>query len=160
MQQEVTMPRIEQAQADEAVTVEVRVDPVPGRPVVDLRRLRRVMGREGYVEEVEAVVVGRGRGAHHGGPEEVNPLLVGPHGDGLRQVLLQELPLLHDLRQGLGRDGLGRGAEMVVRVVGDHVEAREGLDLLDLLDLRGRPAGFGGGRDAGGGGGGSAPPVS
>ncbi|CAB4270414.1 unnamed protein product [Prunus armeniaca] len=74
---------VEQAEADIPARVKVRVGPQPERVVVDLGGVCQVIEGEGDVEEEERVEVGRA-----GGSDDV---------DGVREVLLQNLPLLHDL---------------------------------------------------------------
>lgn len=64
---------------------------------MDLGRVGRVIGGERDVEEEKGVVVGRAGGSDDDGSEQVDAGLVGAHVDGVREVLLQNLPLLHDL---------------------------------------------------------------
>lgn len=94
-------------------------------------------------------------GANDRGPHEVDPALVHADADGTGEVLLEDLPLLHDLLLdrgdgggGGGLGGLHLGLAIEPEVIGllprhDDVEAREGVHL--PLDL-----GAGGGDDAGG----------
>lgn len=77
-------PGVKEAQADPAILVQVRVQPVPVRVVVDLGRVGRVIGREGDVEEEEAVVVGCAGGADDRRTEQVYTGLVDPNEDGVR----------------------------------------------------------------------------
>lgn len=140
-------PSVEQAQADVPALVQIRVEPQPVGPVMDIGWPGRVPGREADVEEEERVVVGSAGSSDDDGPEEVDARLVHAHVDGIREVLLQNPPLLHD---GLVKGSVqlfffARVGVEVVGVVGNDVESLEGTGVDYLAVLVGRK-GHGGDR--------------
>lgn len=107
------IPGVEEAETDIAGFIQIRVDTYAERAVTNCRGLLGIVGRELNVEHEEAVVVGSSGGSDNGGPHEVDPLLVDPDEDGVRQVFLEFAPLLGD--------GLLEGAawsEVFVRFLG------------------------------------------
>lgn len=87
-------------------------------------------------------MVGRAGGADDHRPEEIDSPFVDTHEDRLRQVLVEDFPLLHDLLVDLTSSvgeaiavvlfGYVRVEVVVVRVVGDDVEPFQVLDLAVL----------------------------